>query len=233
MSEDLLILDPAIRDWVVLPLVLMVILVGMGRHYSQILLKSTPLITEGDLAELRCKQILQQSSRLRMNGRFLSSDSFQRRKAYFVRKKTGVLREKTPPTSNPMGNPLAMVDMMKGNITFMLPNFAMMGFVSYFFSGFVCLKVPFPLPSSRFRLMLQRGVDLSTLDVSYVSSLSWYFLVTFGLSGVYKLILGDNVDLDDAKMMQQQVSPFFRFLIELIYFFEDGNGYGGYGATWI
>lgn len=104
-----------------------------------------------------------------------------------------------------MSNPLAMMDMMKGNITFMLPNFAMMGFVSYFFSGFVCLKVPFPLPSSRFRLMLQRGVDLSTLDVSYVSSLSWYFLVTFGLSGVYKLILGDNVDIDDAKLMQQQV----------------------------
>lgn len=204
--EGLLVLDSAIRDWVVLPIVVMVILVGMGRHYAQILLKSTPIVTEGDLIEIRSKQIIQQALRLRLNGRYLNSDAFQRRKTYFVRKKTGLLREKTPPPTNPMSNPLAMMDMMKGNITFMLPNFAMMGFVGYFFSGFVCLKVPFPLPSYRFRLMLQRGVDLSTLDVSYVSSLSWYFLVTFGLSGVYKLILGDNVDLDDAKMMQQQVS---------------------------
>jgi hypothetical protein len=203
--EDLLVLDPAIRDWVVIPLVLMVILVGMGRHYSNILMKSTPTITESDLQEIRCKQILGQASRLRMNGRYLPSESYQRKKATFIRKKTGLLREKTPPPANPMSNPLQMMDMMKGNITFMLPNFAMMGFVSYFFSGFVCLKVPFSMPSNRFRLMLQRGVDLSTLDVSYVSSLSWYFLVTFGLTGVYKLILGD-VDIDDAKMMQQQVS---------------------------
>src|ERR1044072_7121041 len=128
-QEDLLILDPAIRDWVVIPLVLMVILVGLGRNYSQILLKSTPVITESDLQEIRCKRILQQVLRLRMNGRFLNSDAFQRRKAYFIKKKTGVLREKTPSPGNPMSNPLAMVDMMKGQITFMLPNFAMMGLV--------------------------------------------------------------------------------------------------------
>lgn len=213
MSEDLLVLDPAIRDWVVLPMVLIVILVGIGRHYVQNLIKTTPIVTEHDLVEIRCKQILQQAARLRFNGRFLNNSAFQKRKAYFIKKKVGVLKEKTPPPTNPMSNPMAMVDMMKGNITFMLPNFAMMGFVSYFFSGFVCLKVPFSMPSSRFRLLLQRGVDLNTLDVSYVSSLSWYFLVAFGLTGVYKLLLGD-VDLDDTKMMQQQVSTAnFEFLI--------------------
>jgi ER membrane protein complex subunit 3 len=206
MAESLLILDPSIRDWVVLPMVIVVILVGMGRHYVQILMKSNPTITESHIAEIRCKQILQQASRLRVNGSYINPVAYQKRKAYFIRKKTGVLREKAPPPQNPMSNPLAMVDMMKGNITFMLPNFAMMGFVSSFFSGFVCLKVPFPLPSTRFRLMLQRGVDLQTLDVSYVSSLSWYFLVTFGLNGVYKLILGQDADLDDTKMMQQQMN---------------------------
>lgn len=205
MSGDILVLDTNIRDWVVLPMILLVVMVGIGRHYIQGLIKSDVQVSESDFAEMRCKQNLAQSMRLRMNGKYLSSESFNKRKAYLVRKKTGLLREKTPPPGNPMSNPMQMMDMMKGNLTFMLPNFAMMGFVSYFFAGFVCLKVPFPMPSSRFRLMLQRGIDLATLDVSYVSSLSWYFLITFGLSGVYKLILGDDADLDDTKMMQMQV----------------------------
>lgn len=34
-------------------------------------------------------------------------------------------------------------------------------------------KIPFPL-TQRFRSMLQNGIDLSTVDVSYVSSRSWY-----------------------------------------------------------
>ncbi len=128
------------------------------------------------------------------------------RKIGMVRKKTGVLREKVPGATNPMmSNPSSLIDMMKGNMVFMIPNIAMMTFVGYFFSGFVCLKIPFPLPSNRFKVMLQRGVDLTTLDVSYVSSLSWYFLLTFGLNGVYKLILGDS-DFDDGnKMMQMQM----------------------------
>ncbi|CAN0496643.1 unnamed protein product [Phaeothamnion confervicola] len=33
-------LDPAIRDWVVLPLMLMVMMLGLIRHYIALLLKS-------------------------------------------------------------------------------------------------------------------------------------------------------------------------------------------------
>jgi hypothetical protein len=149
MGSDILVLDLAIRDWVVLPMILLVVMVGMGRHYVQGLIKTVNKCSESDLSEMRCKQNLAQASRLRMHGRFISSESFNKRKAYLVRKKTGLLREKTPAPANPMSNPLQMMDMMKGNLTFMLPNFAMMGFVGHFFSGFVCLKIPFSMPSSR------------------------------------------------------------------------------------
>ena len=97
------------------------------------------------------------------------------------------------------------MDMMKGNMSYMIPNFAMMSFVSYFFSGFVCLKMPFSLPSTHFKIMMQRGVDLSQLDVSYVSSLALYFLLMFGLNDVYALILGEGSEMDEQRMMQMQM----------------------------
>lgn len=198
-----LFLDPDIRDWVVLPMVLMLILVGMGRHYVQILIKSDSKL---DAQMIRLQNTAGRAQRLRANGGYISIDAFNARKTMFLKKKTGLLKEKVPGPPNPLANPMGMMDMMKGNMTFMLPNIVMMAFVSYFFAGFILVKLPFPLPSSRFKVMLQRGVDLSTLDVSYVSSLSWYFLVTFGLRGVYRLILGEESDsVDDTKMMQMQM----------------------------
>lgn len=205
MSQEHLLLDPSIRDWVVLPIMMMLVIVGLGRHYAQQLMKTQPTITESDLDELRYKQVLMQANRLRFNGKYINSKAFNMRKSYMIRKKTGILREKVPGPTNPMSNPMQMVDMMKGNVVFMLPNFVMMTFVGWFFAGFICLKIPFPLPSSRFKVMLQRGVDLKSLDVSYVSSLSWYFLVTFGLNGIIRLLLGGDSDFDDMKMMQMQM----------------------------
>lgn len=205
VAHDILLLDSSIRDWVVLPLLLMVVLVGMGRHYVSQLIKSDVKVAEKDLNELRYKQTIMMTQRLRGRSGFISPSSFNKRKLFMTKKGTGVLRQKgLPGPANPMSNPMAMMDMLKGNMTFMIPNFAMMAFVNFFFSGFVCLKVPFPMPSTRFKLMLQRGVDLTSLDVSYVSSLCLYFLVTFGLNGFYKLILGEN-DLDNM-MGQMGVS---------------------------
>jgi len=204
--EKHLLLDPAIRDWVVLPMFIMLILVAVGRVYVSNLIKSVPVVTENDLDEMRYKQTIAQAGRLRMNAKYINEHAFNIRKSYLIRKKVGILREKVPGPTNPMSNPMAMMDMMKGNMVYMIPNFVMMGFVSYFFSGFICLKIPFSLPSYHFKLMLQRGVDLTTLDVSYVSSLSWYFLVTFGLNGILRLLMGnDSDDMDEMRMMQMQM----------------------------
>ena len=40
------------------------------------------------------------------------------------------------------------------------------------------------------------------MDVTWVSSLSWYFLNLFGLKGIFSLILGENNSADGMKDMQ-------------------------------
>lgn len=74
-------------------------------------------------------------------------------------------------------------------------------FVNYFFSGFILGKIPFAL-SPKFRMMLQRGIDLPSLDVSYFTSLSYYILLLFGLRGVMMLVFRDEA-ISDAEMMQR------------------------------
>jgi hypothetical protein len=215
--DSLLPLDPKIRDWVLFPMVFLSVLMGLGRHYANQLL-TTAVPPKLDLDTHRAKQIIQRSTRVRSNCWLLPRPVFEQRKKTFSGK-GGLMSKKkaaevTP--ANPLQDPSMMNNMMKQQVTMMLPNMGMMAFVSYFFSGFVLCKVPFPLTSG-FREMLQRGVTLSTLDVSYVSSLSVYFLVMFGLSGLFGLILGGSGGTHDDfqaqmgminPMQQQQQQPF-------------------------
>ena len=53
-----------------------------------------------------------------------------------------------------MTNPDAVTGMLKQSLGGIVPQVAMGAFVSFFFSGFILGKVPFPLSPS-FRLMLQ------------------------------------------------------------------------------
>lgn len=57
--------------------------------------------------------------------------------------------------------------------------------------------------------MMQRGIDTPDMDVTWVSSLSWYFLNLFGLNTVYGLILGGDNAADGTRDMQS-VSRFLK-----------------------
>ena len=69
---------------------------------------------------------------------------------------------------------------------------------------------------------MQRGIDLSSLDASWISSMSWYFIGAFGMrgtlflafilyliiiftQGIYELLLGEDNQADQARAMQQQM----------------------------
>lgn len=137
-------------------------------------------------------------AKLISNNGLISENSFKMRKVFFCKKNGGYLykhKDTKPkdPMSGMMMNNNMLSDMLKNNLSMAVSTMMQFAWVSYFFSGFILAKVPFPL-TQKFRGMLQRGVEIQNLDVKYVSSLSLYFLILFGLHGLQSLILGADMD---------------------------------------
>lgn len=98
-----------------------------------------------------------------------------------------------------------VMDMMKKNLFMIILQIFMFVWVNFFFFGFVVVKILFFF-MQWFWFMLQNGIDLSFVDVSYVSSWLWYFLNLFGFWGLFSLIFGEENVIDDIqRMMQMQM----------------------------
>ncbi|KAJ0414265.1 integral membrane protein DUF106-domain-containing protein [Aspergillus carlsbadensis] len=209
--EQTILRDPALFYWILIPITVVMILTGMLRHYATVLM-NTPPKPAATLAESRERLALLRAVNLRNHASaVLSKESFEMRKNYLVTgfQNGAFLKEpngRGQPPANPMTDPAAMegmMGMMKGNMMMMIPQTLIMSWINAFFSGFVILKLPFPL-TIRFKSMLQSGVMTRDLDVRWVSSLSWYFLNLFGLQGVFGFILGSD---NAANHMAQQMGP--------------------------
>ncbi|XP_046605101.1 ER membrane protein complex subunit 3-like [Neodiprion virginianus] len=203
-----LLLDPSIRSWVFLPLVVITLLVGVFRHYASLCLSTG---REVKFIEVESGEVLRRIQLLRRNGDLLPRVSFIARKLYlsdvvesFLRaeKRKSLQREANAPR---MIDPAVFSEMIKCNLTNVLPMVLVGGWINWTFSGFVTTKVPFPLTLG-FKTMLQRGVELHSLDASWVSSASWYFLNVVGLKSVYYLMLGEDNLADGLSLTQEQTS---------------------------
>ena len=89
-----------------------------------------------------------------------------------------------------------MFGTMKGTIVMGVLMMLQMGWVNYFFSGFILAKVPFPL-TQKFRGMTQNSVDMENLDVRYVSALSFYFVLMFGMNQLMTLLMDSDSAEDE------------------------------------
>ncbi|EPQ27461.1 uncharacterized protein PFL1_04999 [Pseudozyma flocculosa PF-1] len=205
--EQSLFLDSAMRDWVLIPITIVMILVGVLRHNIMSLLNSTP--TKISAPALREQRIMTRAGALRQNYFNLVPSSYLSRRAYLIESLTNgsylqpkEQDEDPDAPKNPFegGGMDGMMDAMKKQMVMMVPQTVIMGWINFFFSGFVLIKLPFPL-TLRFKVMLQRGIDTPDLDVTWVSSLSWYFLNLFGLNGIYRLILGQENAADGTRDM--------------------------------
>jgi hypothetical protein len=196
MRHDELTLDARIRDWVLLPILLGIVLLAYFRKYLTKLLSAPS--SRPDLKAIREGQVLTSAGRFRVNCTRLPLQSFRSRRQYWT-KEGLVLPPKENPLnammSNPGGLTGSMMDGLKRNLPNVLTQPLVMVWVGFFFSGFVVVKIPFPL-TLQFRSMLQRGVEQLDLDVSYVSSLSWYMIALFGLMGVNTLLMGGGSEME-------------------------------------
>lgn len=198
-----LVVDSHIRGWVFLPIVVITFLVGILRHYVSMLLSSQKKV---ELQQLQDSQLILRSRVLRENAKYIPKSAFNMRKQCFNCQDNGYLTQKRAPVNqNMMTDPSMMSEMLKGNVTNVLPMIIIGGWINWMFSGFITTRVPFPL-TLRFKPMLQRGIELMHLDASWVSSASWYFLNVFGLRSIYALVLGENNAADQSKQMQDQMS---------------------------
>jgi ER membrane protein complex subunit 3 len=96
-----------------------------------------------------------------------------------------------------------MMDNMKGMLVMMGTTIPAMAWINSFFAGFVLAKVPFSM-TQQFRSLTQSGIDMSTLDVSYVSSVSFYFLIVFGLNQLQSLLFDDDGDDEGMKAINEE-----------------------------
>ncbi|EPR64177.1 putative membrane protein [Toxoplasma gondii TgCatPRC2] len=189
---EVVLLDDRIAVFVLLPIFLAVTLVSVLR---QSLVASNRTPRSPDLQRMQINSLLQRSSLLRgPKGRMLSPASFQGRVAFFTDREHGafggLLRE-LEAQNNPMKSleslakqdPSQTMGMLKSQMSFIFLQGGMAYFINYLFPDFLVAKMPFPL-TFRFKSMLQRGIDLPSLDVTYVSSLSWYFLIMLSNAGL-------------------------------------------------
>ncbi|CAB88233.1 hypothetical protein POMI540_0453 [Schizosaccharomyces pombe] len=192
-----LLLDPALRNWVLLPIMFVMILIGILRHNATILLQSSPKKLSKE--EIREQRLLQRAYALRACSNSLLPESIEARKCFLIESlKSGKYLKPVDPNAPKAANPLmddktleGLMESMKGNMLMVVPQTIIMTWINEFFSGFILLKLPFPL-TLRFKSIFQSGVATQDLDVQWVSSISWYFLNLFGLKSVYALLLGEN-----------------------------------------
>lgn len=132
------------------------ILTGVLRHYVTVLIASVP--KKADIATLREQRCLQRGVNLRTHANAVTPSAFQARKNYLVAAyhageflKNG--GQKDPNAGNPMSDPAmmeGMMGMMKGNLSMIVPQTIIMGWINAFFSGFVvCMSYSsFPEPAT-------------------------------------------------------------------------------------
>ena len=224
-------LDPGIRNWVFIPITVITVAINLLMKYLNVVInqgqaKNNPSkvpreerksqnqdfleneLTHRDV-DIKVRAAINRSSKLRSNFMHISDRGFKQRKAFFCNE-GGFFSQKIENKAADVMNPNMMVDVLKKNLINGLYYALIFGGVGYMFSGFILLKLPFGL-TQKFRSMLQQGLNLPDVDVSYVSAISWCFILVFGLNSILQHFDGgDNFSMlkEQEQMMKAPMQMF-------------------------
>ena len=184
-------LDPQIRDYVLIPMLVVVIATSLIRsNLQKILGQHTPKV---DVEDVRKASLLSRIRMLKGSGGYLTKKAWAARQAMFVKKEEGILW-KIPNQKTAMEqmlsqhqDPSAATGMLTNQVSYIALHGTLGYWISHMFSGFVVAKMPFPL-TFKIKSMFQRGIEVASLDSSYVSSLSFYFFVMISSGAITTLI---------------------------------------------
>jgi hypothetical protein len=205
-----LLLDERMLTWVFLPIIYVTCLIQLFRFYFTLYNAYTTAkkaVKKAQYQDTKEKLIVAKCENLAKKNMLLTKEAFNCRRGFLCKAETGylVVNGDKPPVdsaNNMMAMQSGMMDNMKGMVVMMLTTIPAMAWINSFFAGFVLAKVPFSL-TQQFRSMTQSGIDMANLDVSYVSSVSFYFLIVFGLNQLQPLLLDDDDSDDGAKAMNE------------------------------
>jgi len=214
-------LDPSIRNWVFIPITVITVAINLLMKYLNVVInqgQAKPVNSrtvgehqsgeqpeeflkkefEGRDADIKVRAALNRVNKLKTNFMYISDRGYKLRKGFFCNE-GGFFSQKVENKAPEVMNPNMMVDVLKKNLINGLYYALIFVGVGYLFSGFILLKLPFGL-TQKFRSILQQGLNLPDVDVSYVSAISWCFILVFGLNSILQHFDGG----DNFSMLKEQ-----------------------------
>lgn len=197
-----LVLDPGIRNFVLIPILVVVICkTFLTTNLMTCMKKPPPKKKKEKVVDGNC---MMRSAKLRGGCHWIPEDGFEMRRHQYAKEMLKEVEVPEVPPEQSMQDMNNMMSMMQGNTVSMVSHIGFMFWVNTFFTGFLIIRLPFPVPESA-RQIVQRGIAMKSLECAYVSSLSWYFMSMIGARGLTTAMSGGNV-VDDMKMMKDQMA---------------------------
>ncbi|PXF49028.1 ER membrane protein complex subunit 3 [Gracilariopsis chorda] len=180
-------LDRSLQLWVLLPITIVTILMNLlKRNLLKLIVREPPTT----LHKTRDANLLNRAQTFRKNCFAVSKIQFEARRYYFSQGKGPLYKPPVRASAmSPLMNPDSLANQVLSVVINIIPQMLLGVWARYTFAGVVVCRLPFTL-TPRFRPMLQSGLDIASqsLDLRYVSSLSWYVLNLFGNAGLLSLV---------------------------------------------
>lgn len=198
-----LLLDDRILWWVFLPIVYVTLALSIVRMYysknNAYKTKKKQIKLAGAYRDHEEKNTMAKCDLLLRKNPYLTEEAFNSRRAFLCAPETGYLsREREPVEAvDPMAQMQGMMEGMGGAFPTIIMSIVTIGWINYAFGGILLAKVPFNL-AQPFKTITQSGIEMENLSVQYISGISFYFFIMFGLGQLYSVFLKDEEEIIES-----------------------------------